>query len=138
MCRKPRSRYRQPVRHGTPVITNAARPPTGGGPTVTSTCSSGSYQWTPAGVSPGAPCGTDRYTSSGKRAPADPAARSGYSLPSDRRIIRVTPADRYSNGDTAARSNGRSGPDAVPASTSHASGKCGIVQASGMRGKSAR
>ena len=89
----------------------------GGGPTVTSAWSSGSYQCTPAGSGP--PCATATYSSSGNRPPADPAARNSQ-FPNGRGEMRTTPADRYSSRESCARSSRPGATSAAPASKASA------------------
>jgi hypothetical protein len=113
------------------VTTRAGASPFGGGPTRTSAWSSGSYQCTPAGTP--APSGTATYTSSGKRAPADPAARKSQVV-CGLCVVRTTPADRWSNRERSARSSSIRATSAVPASTATA----GAVVAGSPRGSGTR
>ena len=113
------------------MTTRAGAPPRGGGPTRTRAWSSGSYQCTPAGSS--APSGTATYTSSGKRPPADPAARNSH-VAYGRSVVRTTPADRCSNRERCGRSSSVRATSAVPASTATA----GAVVAGRSRGSGTR
>jgi len=130
-CRYPRSRYRQPVRHGTPVTTSVGVSPRGGGPTCMRAWSSGSYQCTPAGTP--MPSGTAAYTSKGKRPPADPAARNNQAA-YGRSVVRTTPADRCKRRESWGRSSPVRATSAVPASTATA----GAVVDGRFRGRASR
>src|SRR5205823_9183715 len=122
----------QPVRQGTPVTTRVGAPPRGGGATRTRACSCGSYQCTPAGTS--TPSGTATYTSSGKRPPADPAARNSQFV-YGRSIVLTTPAERCNNRESCGRSSSREPTSAVPASTATADAVVvGRLRGSGRRG----
>ena len=104
------------------MTTTTGVSPWGGGPTSTRAWSDGSYQCTPGGRE--VPSGTATYSSSGKRPPADPAARKSH-VPYGRAIVRTTPADRWSTRESCARSGSAGAASAVPASTATAEGVVG-------------
>ena len=102
MWRQPRSAYRHPVRHGTPVTISVVAPTLGAAAIPSSACWTGSYQYTPSSK-PARPRAAT-YSSSGNRPPAEPAARNNTTRSPLRFPVVTTPADRNNSRASAVTS----------------------------------